>query len=689
MQFNTSFHLQTTGPMNMSQQDPGNQYSYNQFYYQNLQPNISSNMKQTFTNRFQLEENEHFDQTSYKWNGSDRVLLPQGHNNNSNVNTTAHMKNELMTRPHSGYMQLMKHNNYLAGNTVNVPTYHHQYSQEPLQQYQPNTEEWMYTNYGSSNNQVSNDSYKNSQQLTQPMFSTSDSKQNLTSIPSTHISFYDQELLETAKRQSLHSLKHFAMQIKELDKQIEQLSESGKSKEFRSIQLEKKRKSHLFALICLFKTFRISPNSVCPRNVVYLKYVEQCKALHIVPICNAAFGKLVKVYHPGIKTRRLGVRGSSRYNYCGIELISKVEITADPNCSDLLDANKEGPAPSSTVDANNFNDSDKYEKSITSVHVPRLQFLVEKNRLTFEEHISAPEPKDLIDSNIKESHKEILKKYVKYASQMILDFRKWDIASFLTGLKSFSFQSLLSKKMHEIYENDIDQLLKNIIKVDVYVCRQILILTFKHGLYNHISSMRPELETFKTKISEIFDFLNLKDTILEEKQEVAQKVLKTISSIEKTFTLFDLFVKCFKNQDDVDQFFEIYISTNFGKLTKQTSCFEESFETESSDFFKSLGMCISCLSFKIDETGSFNIASVYSAFRIAFESFENLINKLKSMSTSDILLQLNTSGMLLLQDILIESQPNVQQTWMYFIAWINAYFTLLAQLGSFSVECDP
>ncbi|KAJ8652834.1 hypothetical protein O0I10_011508 [Lichtheimia ornata] len=56
------------------------------------------------------------------------------------------------------------------------------------------------------------------------------------------------------------------------------------------------------------------------RSRVYEDYIEYLRVNEPdqQPLNAAGFGKLVKTVFPGIRTRRLGIRGQSRYNYCGI-----------------------------------------------------------------------------------------------------------------------------------------------------------------------------------------------------------------------------------------------------------------------------------------------------------------------------------------------------------------------------------
>jgi regulatory factor X len=78
-------------------------------------------------------------------------------------------------------------------------------------------------------------------------------------------------------------------------------------------------------------TCRKSASSV-PRNRVYTKYADRCSRERVIPLNPASFGKLVRVIFPQIVTRRLGVRGESKYHYVDLELVN-VDADDVPNTS--------------------------------------------------------------------------------------------------------------------------------------------------------------------------------------------------------------------------------------------------------------------------------------------------------------------------------------------------------------------
>ena len=69
-----------------------------------------------------------------------------------------------------------------------------------------------------------------------------------------------------------------------------------------------------------------------PRGRVYANYASRCATERITVLNPASFGKLVRVLFPGLKTRRLGVRGESKYHYVNFALMEEQpELREQPN----------------------------------------------------------------------------------------------------------------------------------------------------------------------------------------------------------------------------------------------------------------------------------------------------------------------------------------------------------------------
>jgi RFX DNA-binding domain len=86
----------------------------------------------------------------------------------------------------------------------------------------------------------------------------------------------------------------------------------------------------MFGMSWLMRNCEVSAGAT-PRNRVYARYVSLCATERLKPLNPASFGKLVRAVYPDIKTRRLGVRGQSKYHYCGIKLRDDDPNAATPD----------------------------------------------------------------------------------------------------------------------------------------------------------------------------------------------------------------------------------------------------------------------------------------------------------------------------------------------------------------------
>ncbi|XP_018652906.1 putative rfx transcription factor [Schistosoma mansoni] len=57
-----------------------------------------------------------------------------------------------------------------------------------------------------------------------------------------------------------------------------------------------------------------------PRSTLYFHYLQHCNEHKLEPMNPASFGKLIRSVFYGLRTRRLGTRGNSKYHYYGIRI---------------------------------------------------------------------------------------------------------------------------------------------------------------------------------------------------------------------------------------------------------------------------------------------------------------------------------------------------------------------------------
>nr|CAB85587.1 cephalosporin C regulator 1 [Hapsidospora chrysogena] len=110
------------------------------------------------------------------------------------------------------------------------------------------------------------------------------------------------------------------------------------------------RKRQLYAMLWLNSACVESKNSI-PRGRVYHTYASKCTDDRVVVLNPASFGKLVRVVFPSIKTRRLGVRGESKYHYCNFQL----RDPPPPEVSGLRDASVPAPEEAAKGEEFDFN----------------------------------------------------------------------------------------------------------------------------------------------------------------------------------------------------------------------------------------------------------------------------------------------------------------------------------------------
>ncbi|WEW56623.1 hypothetical protein PRK78_002071 [Emydomyces testavorans] len=93
----------------------------------------------------------------------------------------------------------------------------------------------------------------------------------------------------------------------------------------------------VFAMIWLRENCRKNNGSV-RRDRVYCCYAEKCGTERVSVLNPASFGKLVRIIFPNVQTRRLGVRGESKYHYVDLSIIEP-EPKPAMDASEFVDQN--------------------------------------------------------------------------------------------------------------------------------------------------------------------------------------------------------------------------------------------------------------------------------------------------------------------------------------------------------------
>lgn len=85
------------------------------------------------------------------------------------------------------------------------------------------------------------------------------------------------------------------------------------------------------------------------RDRVFARYTERCANERVPTLNPASFGKLVRIIFPNVQTRRLGVRGESKYHYVDLSLVPDDD---DRNYHSIIDDTTTGPGIRSRRNSN-------------------------------------------------------------------------------------------------------------------------------------------------------------------------------------------------------------------------------------------------------------------------------------------------------------------------------------------------
>ncbi|NXK67920.1 RFX2 protein, partial [Sylvietta virens] len=121
-------------------------------------------------------------------------------------------------------------------------------------------------------------------------------------------------LIHGGLENSRHSLSHTSRSSPAtLEMAIEHLQKNEGITSHKSSLLN----SHLQWLLDNYET---AEGVSLPRSSLYNHYLRHCQEHKLDPVNAASFGKLIRSVFMGLRTRRLGTRGNSKYHYYGIRL---------------------------------------------------------------------------------------------------------------------------------------------------------------------------------------------------------------------------------------------------------------------------------------------------------------------------------------------------------------------------------
>ncbi|AAS50356.1 AAL010Wp [Eremothecium gossypii ATCC 10895] len=118
-------------------------------------------------------------------------------------------------------------------------------------------------------------------------------------------------------------LTEYATTVRAAEIEVLNMDTSTHSKsDIQAAEQHRERERQVYALIWLMNNCVPDGDSYVPRGRIFAQYAASCASNNLKPLSQATLGKLIRSLFPHLKTRRLGMRGQSKYHYCGLKLIS-------------------------------------------------------------------------------------------------------------------------------------------------------------------------------------------------------------------------------------------------------------------------------------------------------------------------------------------------------------------------------
>lgn len=160
-----------------------------------------------------------------------------------------------------------------------------------------------------------------------------------------------------AERHRSRPISEYATIVRQAEIAVLNMDPQNHSKTvIQNAEQNRERERQVYALLWLMKNCASQPDSYVPRGRIFAQYAASCAQNSLKPLSQASLGKLIRSVFPDLTTRRLGMRGQSRYHYCGLRLVlddpeqdSALQIGSPSSCSMDRAESSSLPTSNSTV----------------------------------------------------------------------------------------------------------------------------------------------------------------------------------------------------------------------------------------------------------------------------------------------------------------------------------------------------
>ena len=277
-----------------------------------------------------------------------------------------------------------------------------------------------------------------------------------------------------AEKNSHVPIDEYAENVRKAELAVLEMNDDTHSKSaIQRAEQNREREKHVYALLWLMKNCKAETNSYVPRSRIFSQYASSCAKSTLKPLSQATLGKLIRTIFPDITTRRLGMRGQSKYHYCNLALLPESDTSSRSSSNSHNSFNENAAVDSndtsstSSLNANGINGTDSNDDFSGTNSVAALFTEIFKcNELPSDNSLQLPaiplnEISSKIDSDIASSLESLYHVYCLSIFENIFFMKFEELPNCLNlssngSLSPQMFNLLISSELYEwVYECDL------------------------------------------------------------------------------------------------------------------------------------------------------------------------------------------------------------------------------------------
>ncbi|KAG7701777.1 hypothetical protein KL951_000233 [Ogataea haglerorum] len=478
----------------------------------------------------------------------------------------------------------------------------------------------------------------------------------------------DTNLIEIAKKNVRTPFDELAHSVKLAETNLARIvgSSSKHSRDNRHAEAHKKRQHQILAMVFLIRHVQIKESAVCPRNRIFNQYVQLCQQYGVQPVVNASFGKLVKALFPGIKTRRLGIRGSSKYHYCGIKLVGDSDEVESLASTTSTTPTIGSPA---AVQANETSTDIHFDLSLEDNFLNRMSIGEADLDISAVSSIFR-----FFDSDEQKELKEIEDHYGAHCRKVLYCIRFMKIKTLFESMSSdFSGLSVHAKGLLSS-----PHVISWILRCDnaLYIaCIRLLSKMILQNVPEHVCVQMANVNTYFVKyVREMM----LPDDVIQAKLPVAETFVKMTSRLTRVMLAGHNCVRNLCQPSVVLELLQDWEALDIMEIVKREIRCQK--QEEITDVLRhditSLLREVSALTLHIQETEDIIIKTLSTRISRIPEKFVDV-------SPQTFLLISNQLIDSIMRQLTLDNRSNIG-AWWGLSCWLNEFFIFLAELGGYT-----